>query len=121
MLRTDTPKEVSSIKEPSASSTTCLRADFYGPRLGCPFEAVTPPSTGRLTPLTNDASSLARKAMTAATSSAAVSRWSPGCGAPASRAAGYNAAARCRLWPPVATRRLSLPLSLRDRLESSNP
>lgn len=36
---------------------------------GWPFEADIPPSTGRFTPVTNRASSLARKAMTAATSS----------------------------------------------------
>jgi hypothetical protein len=36
---------------------------------GCPFDALSPPSTGRLTPVMKRASSLARNMMAAAMSS----------------------------------------------------
>src|SRR6202522_487706 len=38
-------------------------------KLGCPLDALIPPSTGRITPLTKIASSLARNAITPAISS----------------------------------------------------
>src|ERR1700684_2602076 len=38
-------------------------------KFGCPLDAWSPPSTGRITPLTKTASSLARNAITPATSS----------------------------------------------------